>query len=111
MRETKLRAVIEYPIKTMNISMDKSVYQVDTGPIALPELEKRYDPPIDALRLAFVAFNTPDFADFVVEQPTPVIQDGQEHGASLPLLQAIQSARKKSIVRRIAARMILERTA
>ena len=76
--ELELSAVIEYPIKTMNISIDKSVYQIDTGPIALPDLSKRYDPPINTLRLAFVAFNAPDFADFVVEQPTPVIQDGQE---------------------------------
>lgn len=76
--EEGLSAVIEYPIKTMNISIDKSVYQIDTGPIALPDLAKRYDPPIDTLRLAFVAFNAPNFADFVVEQPTPVVQDGQE---------------------------------
>lgn len=76
--QQKLRAIIEYPIKTMNISVDDSEYQIDTGPIALPDLTKRYDPPIDALRLAFVAFNRPDFADFVVEQPTPVVQDGQE---------------------------------
>ncbi len=76
--ETKLRAIIEYPVKTMNVSLDKSLYQVDTGPVALPDLEKRYEPPIDALRLAFVAFNTPDFADFVVEQPTPVVEEGQE---------------------------------
>lgn len=76
--QQQLRAVIEYPIKTMNISIDDSVYQIDTGPIALPDLDKRYDPPIDALRLAFVAFNAPDFADFVVEQPTPVIEEGQE---------------------------------
>jgi hypothetical protein len=74
----KLRAVIEYPIKTMNISIDDSKYQIDTGPIALPDLEQRHEPPIDALRLAFVAFNSPDFADFVVEQPTPVVQEGQE---------------------------------
>jgi hypothetical protein len=74
----ELSAVIEYPTKTMNISIDDSVYQIDTGPIALPDLEKRYAQPIDTLRLAFVAFNSPDFADFVVEQPTPVIQHGQE---------------------------------
>ena len=76
--EQGLSAVIEYPIKTMNISIDKSVYQIDTGPIALPDLSKRYEPPINTLRLAFVAFNASDFADFVVEQPTPVVQDNQE---------------------------------
>lgn len=76
--DTGLRALIECPVKTMNISLDKRMYQVDTGPIALPELTRRYDPQIECLRLAFIAFNAPDFADFVVEQPTPVIEDGLE---------------------------------
>lgn len=70
--KTRLRAVLEYPVKTMNVSLEKRLYQVDTGPVAFPDLSKRYDPPIESLRLAFVAFNAADFADFVVEQETPV---------------------------------------
>ncbi len=75
--ETGLRAVIECPTKTMNVSLDKKMYQVDTGPIAYPDLSKRFDPPIECLSLAFIAFNAPDFADFVVEQPTPASKDGK----------------------------------
>ena len=75
---TGLKAIIECPVKTMNISLDLKLYQVDTGPIALPDLSKRYEPRIDSLRLAFVAFNAPDFADFVIEQPTKVIEEEQE---------------------------------
>ncbi len=75
--EIGLRAIIECPTKTLNISHDKKMYQVDTGPIALPDLSQRFDPEIESLRLAFVAFNAPDFADFVVEQPTPVSEDGE----------------------------------
>jgi len=70
--ETGLRAIIECPTKTMNISMAKKLYQVDTGPVAYPDLKERRDPEIDCLSMAFVAFNAPDFADFVVEQLTPV---------------------------------------
>ena len=76
--QTGLKAVIEYPVKTMNVSLDKSIYQVDTGPIAYPDLAKRSERPIECLSLAFVAFNAPDFADFVIEQPTPIVQDEQE---------------------------------
>ena len=76
--ETGLRAIIECPVKTMNISLDKSLYQVDTGPIAFADLSQPHDPLIECLSLAFVAFNAPDFADFVVEQPTPVVEDEQE---------------------------------
>jgi len=70
--ETKLRAIIECPVKTMNVSLDRKMYQVDTGPVALPDLADRHEPEIDSLRLAFLVFNAADFADFVIEQPTPV---------------------------------------
>ena len=76
--ETSLRATIEYPVKTMNISVDKSLYQVDTGPVAYPDLTKQHDPAIECLQLAFVAFNAPHFADFIIEQPTPVVEDEKE---------------------------------
>lgn len=75
---TGLRAVIEYPVKTMNISHEKRMYQVDTGPVVFADLSKQFADPIECLSLAFVAFNAPDFADFVIEQPTPVIEDGFE---------------------------------
>jgi hypothetical protein len=73
--ETQLRAIIECPSKTMNIQTEKKQYQVDTGPIAFPDLTKRSAPPIDTFSLAFVAFNAPNFADFVIEQPTSVAED------------------------------------
>tara|TARA_R110002095_G_scaffold200403_1_gene180625 strand:+ start:4035 stop:4880 length:846 start_codon:yes stop_codon:yes gene_type:complete len=69
--ENGLKAVIEYPVKTMNIGLENSMYQTDTGPVAYPDLSKKFERPIDCLSLAFVAFNTPDFADFLIEQPTP----------------------------------------
>lgn len=76
--ETGLRAVIECPTKTMNVSLESRKYQVDTGPIAYPDLTRRHDPQINCLSLAFIAFNAPDFADFIVEQPTPVVEGGVE---------------------------------
>jgi hypothetical protein len=75
---TGLKAIIEAPVKTLNISIDRSMYQVDTGPIGYPDLSQRYEPRIDCLKLAFVAFNAPHFADFIVEQPTAVIEDEVE---------------------------------
>lgn len=70
--DTGLRAIIECPCKTMNISHPKRMYQVDTGPVALPDLTRRYDPQIESLSLAFIAFNTADIAYFVADAPTPV---------------------------------------
>jgi len=66
---TGLRAIVECPVKTMNTNRARQVYQVDTGPAMLPDLE-RYERSVDGLRLAYVAFNVAHFADFVVEVPT-----------------------------------------
>jgi hypothetical protein len=76
--ETGLRAIIECPCKTMNISQPKRMYQVDTGPVALPDLTRRYDPQIESLSLAFIAFNAPDIAYFVTDSPTPITIAGKE---------------------------------
>lgn len=75
---TGLRALIEYPVKTMNIHDGRDLYQVDTGPVAFPDLSRRYPRRAESLSLAFVAFNNPASADFVIEVPTPASQAGRE---------------------------------
>ncbi len=76
--DTSLKAVIECPVKTMNISLEKKMYQTDTGPIVFPDLTRKTEPLINCLSLAFVAFNQSHFADFVIEQPTSVMEDEVE---------------------------------
>ena len=76
--DTKMRVIIEYPVKTKNINEEKMIYQVDTGPVIFPDITRRYTRKVESLHLAFVAFNVPQFADFVIEEPTPVIKDGKE---------------------------------
>jgi hypothetical protein len=66
------RAVLEYPVKTMNIHPETGKYQVDTGPVVLPDLSLPLDRQPHGFALAFVAFNTPHAADFVIEAPTTV---------------------------------------
>jgi hypothetical protein len=77
-KNTRLRAIIEFPIKTMNIRAEEPTYQIDTGPIALPDLTKRYDHFANSISLAFIAFNAPHFADFVIEDETPIVENGRE---------------------------------
>jgi hypothetical protein len=67
---TGLRAIIEYPVKTMNTKQDGMLYQIDTGPIVYPDLTARPDRLVETLVPAYVAFNAPHFADFVIERPT-----------------------------------------
>ncbi|MFP6647740.1 MAG: hypothetical protein VCF24_29895 [Candidatus Latescibacterota bacterium] len=66
-----LRAFVECPVKTMNTNRERQQYQVDSGPVMLPDLE-RHERSVEGLRLAYVAFNVPQFADFVVEAPTVI---------------------------------------
>ena len=70
------RAIIEYPVKTMNTIRATDTFQVDTGPLAYPDLSRGWERRIESLSLAFVAFNAPHFADFVIEVPT-TIDDGE----------------------------------
>ncbi len=69
---TGLQAIIEYPVKTLNTHRADDVYQVDSGPVVLPDLTVRRERHVDGMRLAFVAFNAPHFADFIIEARTPV---------------------------------------
>lgn len=76
--DTGLRAIIEFPVKTMNIHDQRDLYQVDSGPVAFPDLSRRYPQPAASLSLAFVAFNSPGSADFVIEAPTPIPNPASE---------------------------------
>ena len=70
-------AVLWYPVKTMNVRSDPYMFQIDTGPIILPDMTLER-PGIDDLALAFVAWNQPDWAEFVIQQavdPSPASPD------------------------------------
>ena len=85
-----LRAVIEYPVKTMNLAIDASavpadgdeptppaeIWQTDTGVVLVPDLSRRWGNPIEGMSLGYIAANNrgkqTHAADFVLEQPTPI---------------------------------------
>ncbi len=69
------RVLLEYPVKVVNFSEREKYYQVDTGPILMPDFEKPSRTPLENLRLAYVAHNVPEWAEFIVCVPTP-LNDG-----------------------------------
>ncbi|MBP1988571.1 hypothetical protein [Paenibacillus eucommiae] len=90
----QLRAIIEYPVKTMNIHDSKDLYQTDTGPLLFPDISVRYDRLVDSLSLAYAAFNVDHFTDFVIERPTTVYANTQQqsevhHYSEIVSLQAV----------------------
>jgi hypothetical protein len=76
--ETGQVAVIEYPVKTINFQRDSKAWQVDTGPVVLPDLTVPPEQWSHTFKLAHIAFRTPDWADFIFDQPTPVSPDQNE---------------------------------
>jgi len=73
-----LRATLEYPIKTMNIHPERRRFQVDTGPLIVPDLAAEETHWIDLLALAHIIYNTFDRAEFICRRPTPILRDGDE---------------------------------
>jgi hypothetical protein len=65
-------AVIEYPVKTINFERERKDWQVDTGVVILPDLTAPPDQWSRTFKLAHIAFRTPYWADFIVDQPTPL---------------------------------------
>ncbi len=69
---TGKHALVECPVKTMNIDTELGGWQVDTGPVAWPDLTRIDGCFADTLRLAYVVFNTDDYVEAVVEALTDV---------------------------------------
>lgn len=63
---------IDFPIKTMNANEREWIYQADTGPLLFPDLSMDSRSWIDSFHLAYVAFNRADWAEFIVQAPTPL---------------------------------------
>jgi len=77
--ETGRKAVLEYPIKTMNANDIDDLWQVDTGPVVFPDFASSAERRIDWLELAFIALNRRDRAEFILQAPTLVAcEDGGE---------------------------------
>ncbi len=86
------RALIEYPVKTMNVHEAPPCFQVDTGPILLPDFSSDR-PAIEAFNLAFVAWNVPDWAEFVIQtavEACPELPNGPKvgHYATIKVMDA-----------------------
>ena len=68
----RYRVVLDYPVKTINANERDGIYQTDTGPVLLPDLERDWDNMLEGIELAFSAFNCGDWIEFLVRQSTPV---------------------------------------
>ena len=68
-------ADLEFPVKTMNANERDWIYQTDTGPVLFPDLLREPEDLLGGMEVAFVALNSPDWADFIVRRRTLVTPD------------------------------------
>jgi hypothetical protein len=66
------RALLEYPVKTMNVLREPPRFQVDTGPLIRPDVDSTAERPIERLEMAYVAYNRFDRAEFIRREPTAI---------------------------------------
>jgi hypothetical protein len=65
------RALLEYPVKTMNVMQGPPCFQVDAGPLILPDFSATVTHPIECFEMAYVVYHTPDKAEFILRKPVP----------------------------------------
>lgn len=68
----KHRYVLQYPIKTMNFQPKTNSFQVDTGPVLVPDFKVEAERAIDRLEMAHIAYNRLDRAEFILRRPAPI---------------------------------------
>ena len=81
----RYRAVIEYPVKTINVNERDWVYQTDTGPTLYPDLQVEPEGMISGFQLAFSAFNCTDWIEFIVRAPTAIGDEVEVYHYSKPV--------------------------
>ena len=67
-----VRAVLEYPVKTMNVLESPARYQIDTGPIIVPDFASTAEPAIARFDLAHVVYNLSDRGELILRKPISV---------------------------------------
>ena len=88
------RYVLEYPIKTMNFRPENSSFQVDTGPLLVPDFDSGEAKTIDRLEMAHVVYTRLDYAEFILRRPTPINDEqGRELTRVLHLLGSSRVSR------------------
>lgn len=66
------RAIIDYPVKTMNVRRDPASFQVDTGPILVPRWDAAEQPAPLRFDVAHAVYWKRDRAEFVLRRPHAV---------------------------------------
>ena len=73
------RAVMEYPITTMNVEPDKKIWQVDTGPALFADFERPADGRIEKMIPGFIVYNSRNYAEWALRAKVTLPPGGTPH--------------------------------
>ncbi|HEU5326575.1 MAG TPA: hypothetical protein VFU78_00700 [Thermomicrobiales bacterium] len=79
----QLSALLEYPVKTMNVLPPETRFQVDTGPILLPDFASPATRPIERFDLAYAVYHEFDKAEFILRRPVSLAGDGDNSAGAV----------------------------
>jgi hypothetical protein len=71
-------AVLEYPVKTMNVNAERGMFQTDPGPLPYHDFADDSPEVMRRFRWAYCAFNEFAGAYFICQAPTPIMAEGRE---------------------------------
>ena len=70
--KTQQKAILEYPIKTMNIIPSVPRFQVDTGPMLVPNFESNKKLKVDSLDIAYIVYSLFDRGEYISRKPVEI---------------------------------------
>jgi len=85
----RCRAVLEYPVTTMNVEPQQNLWQVDTGPVLMPDFAGAAARRIEQLRPGFIVYNRRDYAEWTVRVPVRLAAGGLTHHFADPRRGAV----------------------
>ncbi len=88
-------AIIEYPVKTMNVLPKEDRFQVDTGPVLLPDFAATTAREIERFDMTYVLYHQFTQAEFILRRPVA------PNGGSAALSESVTDY---SVVRAVEAR-------
>jgi hypothetical protein len=64
-----LTVTLDYPVRVCNVAHGRERWQIDTGPIVLPDAMPPSARPIECLRPGYIVYNCWDWAEVIVRAP------------------------------------------
>ena len=71
--DRRKRYILEYPIGIVSSMREMQKFQVDTGPVLVPDFKSEAEREIDRLEMAFIIYNRLDRAEFILRRATPIM--------------------------------------